>query len=355
MNRSSHICIFLLATLSASAQQPSNSVHSAKALGTKESTPMSGLSEAQRLLDKGQIDEALKATDVLTKERPEPGGVERLRGKGFYLKANLEDANSALQKAIAQDPNDKEALQIRGVTLFKMGRPQEAIPLLEQAHGNLTNLNIDGRYVLALCYMTVNRYDESRHYFATLYGLQADTASSYLLFARMLLRWQNPSAAQEMVRKALALNPDLPLAHLVAGQIALGNGNFDDALGEFLREAAINPMYGSVYDRLGDTYLQKNQYEKAREALNRALLLEPDTTGPYILLGQVLLKQNNPTMAANYLQHAVQMDPRNKLSHFFLGQAYRTMGKKQDAIHEFETAEKISAAAGHGESPLAAK
>jgi len=354
MNRSSHVCLFLLATLSASAQQPSNSVHPAKALGT-EKTLISGLSEAQRLLDQGQLDEALNATDVLTRERPEPQGVECLRGKAFYLKANLEDADGALQKAIAQDPNDKEALQIRGVTLFKMGHPQEAIPLLEQAHGNLISLNIDGRYVLALCYMTAHRYDESRHYFATLYGLQADTASSYLLFARMLLRWQNPSAAQEMARKALALNPDLPLAHLVAGQVALGDGNFDDALREFLREAAINPMYGSVYDRLGDAYLQKNQYEKAREALNRALLLEPDTTGPYILLGQVLLKENNPTMAATYLQHAVQMDPRNKLTHFFLGQAYRAMGKKQNAIHEFEATEKIGAAEGHGESPLAAK
>lgn len=283
----------------------------------------------------------MKLIDSLASQQPPPQGMERLRGMAFYLKAKFPEADSAFQKAIVQDPHDKESLQLRGVTLFRMGKPADAIPLLEQSHENLKSLNLDGHYVLALCYLHVHRFDESRRYFAALYRLQPDSAPSYLLMARMLLRWQNSPAAQETAQKALALNPKLPEAHLLLGQVALGEGKLDEALTEFEREAALNPMSGPVYDRLGDVYLQKNQLERAQDALNQALLLEPDATGPYILLGQVLLKQNNPATAVTYLKRAEQMDPANELTHFFLGEAYRDLGKKQDATTEFQAFRKI--------------
>jgi tetratricopeptide (TPR) repeat protein len=305
------------------------------------------VADAQRLVDKEQFDEAIKMLDALAQLHPESKGVERLRGKALYLKSQFEEADAAFQKALTQDPDDKESIQLRGVTLFRMGNPSAAIPLLERSHENLTALNLDGTYVLALCYLNVHRYDESRRQFAKLYRLQPESSSAYLLLARMLIRWQNSPVAQEMATKALTLNPRIPEAHLLIGEVALGQGKLDLALTEFEHEASLNPMYGPVYDRLGDTYLQKNQFDKAQDALNQALLLEPDATGPYILLGQVLLKQNNFATAAVYLKRAVQMDPGNEYSHYFLGQAYRDLGKKQEAMIEFQTSAKIKASMKH--------
>jgi len=346
MRKIHRVCILLFSTLPVLGQQP-HPPASATASSTEAHDEKSGLAEVQRLLNRGQLDEALKAIDVLAQRQPEPKGAERLRGEAFYLKSKFEDADNAFQKAISQDPEDKESLQLRGVTLFRMGKPTAAIPLLERSHENLTKLNLDGTYVLALCYLNTHRYDEARHYFAALYRMQADSASAYLLLARMLIRWQNSPAAQQMAQKAISLNARIPEAHLVLGQVALGQGKLDEALSEFEREIAINPLYGPVYDRLGDTYLQKNQLAKAQDALNQALILEPDATGPYILLGQVLLKQDNPATAVTYLKRAVEMDPRNEYSHFFLGEAYRDVGKKQDALQEFQAASKLKAAAHH--------
>jgi tetratricopeptide (TPR) repeat protein len=339
-------CIFLLLSLPAfGLQLEKKESKTAPVVETRDSDP--GLAQAQALMDKGQMDQALKALDAIAQQHPEQKGLERMRGKAFYLKANFESADAAFQKAIAQAPDDKEAIQLRGVTLFRMGKSADAIPLLEQSHENLTTLNLDGTYVLALCYMNVHKFDDARRYFATLYRLQPGSSAAYLLLARMLIRWQNSPAAEEMAEKAIALNPRLPEAHLLIGQVALGQGLLDKALSEFEHEAALNPMYGPVYDRLGDAYMQKNQLEKAQDALNQALLLEPDATGPYILLGQVLLKRENPATAAIYLKRAVQMDPGNEFSHFFLGQAYRDLGKKQESMIEFQAAEKIKSASRH--------
>jgi tetratricopeptide (TPR) repeat protein len=326
-------------------QQPANTATHATAPARPTSQVQSqNLEAVQNLVDQGHLTEALKSLDALAQHQPEPAGVERWRGKALYLMGKLQEADAAFQKAISQDSNDKEALQLRGVTLLKLGKPAAAIPLLEQSHENLKKMNLDGNYVLALCYLHVHRYDDARRAFAGLYRLQPDSAPAYLLLAKMLMRWNNSPAAQEMAQKALSLSPRLPEAHMLLGQVALGEAKMDDALAEFEREAAINPMYGPVYDRLGDVYMQKNQLEKAQDALNQALLLEPDATGPYILLGQTLMKQDNPSTAVTYLERAVQMDPGNEYSHFFLGQAYRTLGKKQNAMLELQTAQKIKAA-----------
>ena len=337
-------CVFLLLSLPAFGHQLEQS-ESKPAPEAHSSSP--SLADAQNLVDKGQLDQALKMLDAIAQQHPEQKGLERLRGKAFYLKSKFDSADAAFQKAIAQAPDDKEAIQLRGVTLFRMGKSADAIPLLEQSHENLTTLNLDGSYVLALCYMNVHKFEDARRYFASLYKLQPESAAAYLLLARMLIRWQNSPAAEEMAQKAIALNPQLPEAHLLVGQVALGQGLLDKALSEFEHEAALNPMYGPVYDRLGDAYMQKNQLEKAQDALNQALLLEPDATGPYILLGQVLLKRENPSTAAIYLKRAVQMDPGNEFSHFFLGQAYRDLGRKQDSMLEFQAAEKIKSTARH--------
>ena len=335
-------CVFLLLSLPAFGHR----LEQSEPRTTPEAHGAS-LADAQNLVDKGQLDQALKVLDAIALQQPEPKGLERLRGKAFYLKARFESADAAFQKAIAQVPDDKEAIQLRGVTLFRMGRPADAIPLLERSHENMTSLNLDGAYVLALCYLNVHRFDDARRYFASLYRLQPESAAAYLLLARMLIRWQNSPAAEEMAQKAIALNPRLPEAHLLVGQVALGQGLLDKALSEFEHEATLNPMYGPVYDRLGDVYMQKNQLEKAQDALNQALLLEPDATGPYILLGQVLLKRDNPATAVIYLKRAIQMDPGNDFSHFFLGQAYRDLGKKQESMLEFQAAEKIKSTARH--------
>ena len=131
----STLCIV---TLPMFGQQPSGSHTSAPTTpGIAARSLPAGLSEVQLLIDKGQLDEALKETKAMAQQHPAPKGLERMRGKVLYLKADFEDADSAFQKALASDPEDKESVQLRGVTLFRMGKPAAAIPLLEQSHKNL--------------------------------------------------------------------------------------------------------------------------------------------------------------------------------------------------------------------------
>ncbi|HTY83114.1 MAG TPA: tetratricopeptide repeat protein [Silvibacterium sp.] len=303
------------------------------------------LAAIQKLIDRGQAKQALAQLDAAEAQQPAMPGIERLKGMAFYAEGDYTEADQALAKALQQDPKDIEAAEYRGLTLFRLGKPAAAIPVLEAIHEWAPGTKVDPSYVLALCYLDTRRYDDARHAFARQFGFPPDSAAAYLLAGRMLLRHEFLPVAQEYAKKAVELNPRLPLSHQLLGEIALAKQDVDEAIAEFEKERDLNPLYGGIYDRLGDAYTRTGQYQKALQALQQAVLLEPNSTGPYILLGKVTLKLQDPVSAAGYLERAEKMDPGNYMTHGLLSQAYRVLGKTADASREAETAEKLQSAA----------
>jgi len=319
---------------------------------SQSDAPAAPVHEAKDLLNRGHLDQALQKLDLLAAEQPEPVDVEYLRGMVFYQQGKMDRAATAFARAVLQDPTNSEAMQMEGVSLFREGKSSDAIPLLEQAHRSVASANVDPNYVLGLCYMDVRRYDDARKAFAGQYGFAPDSAAAYLLAARMLLRRDYLPVAEESARKAIALNPGLPQAHFLLGEIALANGQSAEAIADFDKERDLNPLDGAVYERLGDAYIRTGDFDRAQQALDRAVLLEPNVNSPFILLAKVLLKQQNPMMAKMYLERALELDAKNYMAHYLLGQAYRALGRTEDAAREYKSAEQIQeTSAPHLESP----
>lgn len=295
-------------------------------------------------IDTGHAALALQQIATLRAQQGSTAGLDRLEGLADYQLSDLRAADKAFAAAVVDDPHDVEALQMRGLTLFRLGRPADAIPLLEAASKQGALGKADPNYILALCYMDTKRYDDARHAFAAQYGFAPESAAAYLVTARMLLRREYLPVSQSYAAKALEINPALPLAHELLGEIALAGNQMDVAIAEFEKEKASNPLQPSVYEELGDAYNREAKYDDAQRNLQAAILLEPNATGPYILLGKTMLKKGDAVAALTYLQHADQLDPQNFRTHSLLGQAYRAMGRTADASRETELAEKIQAA-----------
>jgi Flp pilus assembly protein TadD len=309
------------------------------------------LADAKALAAKGRLDQALTDLDALAKVTPEEAGVESLRGVILYQKERLKEAEAAFARAVAQDVQDRESMEMEGITLYRLGRPLEAIPLLEKADTSAAGANADPHYVLALCYSDAKRYDDARHAFALQFGFPPDSAEAYLVTARLFLRREFVDQAASFARKALEANPSIPGAHQLLGEIALAKANVPEAVTELEAEQKLNPVNGTIYDRLGDAYVRTGKFEQARQALNKAILLEPNATGPYILLGEALIELGQPVQAVHYLDHAATMDPGNYITHNFLGQAYRALGREADSVREFKQAVALQ----HGSDPKPAR
>ncbi len=301
----------------------------------------------RKLVDSGHAEEVLQQIDTVraraTQNSKMPDVLSRMEGLADYALNRLKQANEAFAKALQQDPADAESAQMRGLTLFRLGRPAEAIPLLEGSRTSAKS-KADPNYVLGLCYMDTRRYDDARRAFAAQYGFAAESAPAYLVAARMLLRREYLPISRGFADKALELDPTLPLAHELLGEIALVGNHTEEAIAELEKERAHNPLEGMVYDRLGDAYIRAGKYDEAQHSLQEAVLLEPNATGPLILLGKTMLKKNDALGASTFLERARTMDPANSMTHSLLGQAYRAMGRSEDASRELATAQQLQAA-----------
>lgn len=295
------------------------------------------LAQAQTALDHDHVDDALA---ILKQMPPNAKGVQHELGLAYYRSSKLVEARDAFNAAIQQDPQDVESVQMEGLTLYRLGQPAAAIPFLERVRQWTPNAGTDANYILGLCYLNANRYDDARRAFAAQYGEDSQSGAAWLLLATMLQHANLPRQAAVEAQKALDVNPQLPLAHFLLGQVALLDSNIDLALKEFQAEQRINPDYAPVYERLGDAYLRTNQLDLAQQSLTKALSLDMSSTGPFILMGRVLLRRQDARTAIMYLQHAEKMDPGNYVTHASLAQAYRIAGQEDDAKRENELAAK---------------
>ncbi|MGA8531405.1 MAG: tetratricopeptide repeat protein [Acidobacteriaceae bacterium] len=339
MQRCGWLCMFAWAAMAAGV--PAQVV---SAPGT------ASLTSARDLVTQGKLDEAQRELDALAAQQPEAAGVERLRGIVDYQQNHMAEAEADFTRAVRQDPSDLQSMQMRGIVLFRMNLPAQAIPILEKAHSSAPIANADPNYVLALCYIATRRYDDARHAFAMQFGFAPDSAAAWLVSARMLFRQELTAPAAAAAAKAVALDPRIPMAHRLLGEIDLAKGDVPGAIAELEQEQKVDPADGETYNRMGDAYLRSGQLDRAQQALDRAVLLEPDASGPFILLGKTLLEQHDPVMAAMYLKHAEAMDPSNPMTHMLLGRAFAVSGRKDDAQREFQIVEKMQGATGAASS-----
>jgi len=295
----------------------------------------------RRLLEQGKFAEAIAELEELRKSKPELQGLSRELGIAYYRKGDYLNAVTNLQCAIKEDPNDSEATQLTGLSLYLAGKPGEAIPYLEKVQSWYPSANVDAAYILGVSYIQMKNYPQARVAFAKMFGVPPESAASYLFTARMLLRLDFGPVAEEYGRKAVALDPKLPLAHFLLGELYLYQSKIPEAIGQFQQELAINPGHAASYYKLADAYSRVQKYDDAEKLLQRSIWLDATASGPYILMGKVLEKKGEPALAVRSLQRAISMDPNNSISHHLLGQAYRDLGRTEDAERELKLAEQL--------------
>jgi tetratricopeptide (TPR) repeat protein len=310
-------------------------------LGSAAQDDAADLAHARQLLDNGRIDEGMTLLQKLSADQPSLKGLAHQWGVAYYKKGSYSQAVLFLQQALQEDADDKEATQLLGLSYYFSGKTSDAIPLLEHSQAWYQTANIDALYVLGLCYMFVHNYDAARSAFAKMFGTRPDSAASYLFAAQMFMRHDVNDMGAIYCQKAILLDPRLPLAHYLLGELYLTEVKVPEAVVAFQKEIEINPGFAGVYYRLADANLRLEKYDDAERLLQRSIWLDPNSTGPYILLGKVLEKKGEYALAARMLEHALTMDPNNQLPHLLLGQAYHRLGRNEDAEREFKLSEQL--------------
>ena len=179
--------------------------------------PAPDLESTRRLIAAGDYKQALSILEQIKAKSPYTPGLSHELGVARYHLGDLSQAIDNLRQAVMESSDDHEAQQLLGMSYFQLGRPAEAIPLLEKVRSVMPAGNVDSFYVLGLCYLQTKDYEKARGALAAMYSVAPDSAAAYLFTARMLFRQGFEAAAQEHAGKASALDPKLPLVHFLLG------------------------------------------------------------------------------------------------------------------------------------------
>jgi tetratricopeptide (TPR) repeat protein len=297
--------------------------------------------QVHRLTEQGKFDEALASLNEISKSNPTAKNLAHEFGVIYYRKGDYLNAVTSLQRAIAENPNDTEATQLTGLSLYLSQKPTEAIPYLEKVQSWYPSANVDAAYILGVAYIQTKNYAKARAAFAKMFQVPPDSAAAYLFTARLLLRYDFGPIAEEYGKKAVELDPKLPLAHQLLGELYLYQSKIPEAVAQLQQELAINPGNPVAYYKLADAYSRVQKFDEAEKLLQRSIWLDSTSTGPYILMGKVLAKKGETELAVRSLQRALAMDPNNPVAHHLLGQAYRDLGRSEDAERELKLAAQL--------------
>jgi tetratricopeptide (TPR) repeat protein len=333
--------VILLAASSLALIQSPGSQADAGGQSAQPQASQSDFFEARRLVQQGKYDQAIAELEALEVRNPALKELPRELGVAYFRKGDYAQASTSLKKALDEDKDDREATQLLGLSYYLSGRPAEAIPYLEKVQSWFPRANVDAAYILGIAYIQTKDYLHARTAFARMFDVSPDSAAAYLFTARMLLRQEFDPVAEEYAQKAVALDPKLPLAHYLLGELHLYKSRVPEAIAEFEKELGLNPAHAATYYKLADAYSRIQKYDAAERLLQRSIWLDATSTGPYILMGKVLQKKGELELAVRALQRAIQMDSNNPIPHHLLGQTYRDMGKKEEADAELKLAEQL--------------
>ena len=159
-----------------------------------------------------------------------------------------------------------------------------------------------------------------------------------------LVRYQTgrPDEGIGLIRRALALQPDLTEAHYNLGNIYRELGRRDEAVACYrtvLRAEPGNP------GALGNLALLLKELGRPREAeplLRRLVSAAPGYPDGHAALGAVLLETDRPGEALQHLRRVVELTPAQAEAHYNLGRALFANGQTQPAEESFRAALRLN-------------
>lgn len=134
-------------------------------------------------------------------------------------------------------------------------------------------------------------------------------------------------------------NADWPSENMNQGNLALRQGNTEQAIIAYQRALSLDPLLSGAYVNLADIYRSAGRDDEGEKQLRNGLLLLPKAADLHHALGLLLVRKNDKTAALQELATASKLAPDNIRYAYVYGVALNSMGKQQEALKILKAAD----------------
>ncbi len=204
-------------------------------------------------------------------------------------RTRLQEALNSVNQAVAVTPDDSTAHAIRAFVLDWNANPtlsgDQSGSLLTQAEQEAVQaLQLDNQNTLALAY-----------------------------YAEILLDQQKWNQANQYITQALERDPSLMDVHRINAIVLETFRDYNGAIQEYQKAAAITPNLTFLYISIGSNYRYLKQYDRALEYFDKAARIDAQLQIkdpiPYVAIGKTYSQTGDFLVASLNMRKALQYNP----------------------------------------------
>ena len=225
----------------------------------------------------------------------------------YHGRGELSRAARIYESALAEDPEEPDALHLLGLVALQLGDPNRAVALISRA-----------------------------------VSLRPDVATFHANLGEAYWALGQPDQVIACCQAALELEPDSPGVLCNLGSTLVARGELDSALVCLQKAIRLAPDFAAARNNLGKALMLKGDKVAAMEQFQQAVRLEPDSPEARNNLGELLLSLGEPAEALTHCQEAVRLSPGFPSAQNSLGRVLHTLGRLDEADSCFREAIRLA-------------
>lgn len=295
-----------------------------------------------RAAQSGSLEEAIKLFEQARTLDPASEKVNLNLGTALFQAGRVEDSLVSMEKVLAANAQNLQAVHLRACALARLNRQLEALEdfdaLIAIAGEDPALLTNRGN-----CLSMLGKIDEALACFEKALARDPRNPGALVGKSDALNKLERPADAIETADQALAIDPQLAEALNNRGNALLALKRPADALASYDRALTLTPEYAEAHYNRGNALLALQRIDEALTSYDRALMLKPAYAEAHYNRGNALRDRDKlPEAVASYDQ-AIAFKPNYAVAHNNKGNVLLELGKLDDAVASFRAALSIKA------------
>jgi tetratricopeptide (TPR) repeat protein len=288
----------------------------------------------------GRFEEAIAAYEEALKLAPGQPVVMLNLGLAYYKIGNLEKAKTTLGAVVRKEPENRQARTLLADCNLRLDDHRRTIELLEPVADQFPE-DLAVAYILGNAYLRDGQLEKGQKYIDRIMS-KGDSAEAHLLLGMAYVVGLRTQSAMEEFRRALEMNPNLPLAHVNLGKELLRMGD-EGALPQFEAEMKINPNDFDANFYAGYLRRRLRDFDTASKYLTKALQLRPNDSGALLQIGLIHTQKDEWDQAQSILEGIIKREPGFAEAHTTLARVYFRKKMMAEGEREQKIGDKLLA------------
>lgn len=272
---------------------------------------------------------------------PDIPGVRLNLGLALFKGGELKESIVEFTRLLQSQPDNLQLNTLIGMAYYGLAQYADAVPYLKAAAAHDTQ-SLPLRLTLAHSCLWSKQHQCVLDTYREILALDPNSAEADMVAGEALDEMKDNEGSTRMFREAVKANPKEPNAHFGLGYLLWTQKIYREAANEFRAELANDPDHLQAKLYLGDTELQLNQVADAGPLLEEVVKVDPSIGLAHLDLGILYSEAGRNDDALREWTLAEGIAPDDVDVHWRLARLYRTMGKKEEAMAEFDKASALN-------------